>query len=453
MSERVIIIGAGPAGVRAAETLVNAGLSPILLDEGAQAGGQIYRQPPKGDARTAVELYGTEAEKARGIHSTLERIRSRIDYRPHTLVWNCFQGELNTLSKGVQDVVLYDRLIIATGAFDRVIPFSGWTLPGVFTLGAAQIALKAQALAIGKCTVLVGGGPLLPLVASQYIEAGAKLAAVLDVTPFRTKITALPRMLVMPEMIWRGLSYLRVIRRHRIPMMYGVRSLFVIGDHRVEGFEWTDSRGRHHRTDCDAVGASFGLKPEMQVADLAGCKFHFDALTRQWLPIVNAGGRSSVANVYFAGDCAAIGGADVAELTGKRAALSVLHDQGQVDSKSLNQIEAELVRHGRFRSGIESAYPFPHHLIADIDDALMICRCEGVTAGDLKANVIKTGAPDINRLKALTRVGMGRCQGRVCGAVAAEILSAKSGRPLPDVGRLRGQHPVKPIPLNTVEQS
>lgn len=447
MRDIVVVVGAGPAGVRAVETLARAGIRPILLDEGARAGGQIYRQPPYGAERPAEKLYGSEAGKARAIHGVIPQIRSQVDYRPNTLVWNCFQGQLHTLQGDEQGVVSFDRLIVATGAFDRVIPFPGWTLPGVFTLGGAQIALKSQGLAIGKRTVLVGAGPLLPLVASQYLEAGANIAAILDVTPFHAKIYALPRMMAMPEMVRRGLSYLRAIRRFDVPVKYGVQSVSVVGDRRVEGLVWKDARGRRHEVACDAVGASFGLTPETQLADLAGCEFYMDDLTRQWLPRVGQGGRSTVDGVYLAGDCAAIGGADVAELTGRRAALSVLEDLGKPDPAEQQSVNADLLLHARFRGGIEAAYPFPKHLVEGIDDALMVCRCEGVTAGDLRANLVKSGAPEVNRLKAFTRVGMGRCQGRVCGAVAAEILAAKTGRSLPNAGRLRGQHPIKPIPL------
>ena len=301
--------------------------------------------------------------------------------------------------------------------------------------------------------MLVGAGPLLPLVASQYLDAGADIAAVLDVTPFKAKIAALPRMLAMPDMVRRGLSYVGRIRRAGVPMIYGVRSLSAVGDRHVEGLAWTDSRGRRHETACDAIGASFGLKPEMQLADLAGCEVRFDSFTRQWLPVVAEGGRSSVPGVYLAGDCSAIGGADVAELTGIRAALSVMEDQGAPKRERLKEVTTQLARHARFRAGIEAAYPFPKHLVDGIGDSLMICRCEGVSAGELRANFIKSGAPEVNRLKSFTRVGMGRCQGRVCGAVAAEILAAKSGLPLPEVGRLRGQHPIKPIPLVVRKQS
>lgn len=445
----MVVVGAGPAGVRAAEVLARAGLRPIVVDEGKRPGGQIYRQPPAGAERDAQKLYGTEAGKAKAIHTALGQLGDKVDHRPGTLVWNCFNGKLNTLTNGAQGIIPYDRLILATGAFDRVIPFPGWTLPGVFTLGAAQIALKAQGVSVGKRVAFVGAGPLLPLVASQYLEAGGEVAAVLDVTPYWAKVKALPGMMALPDYVKRGMAYLRTIRRHGIKPHYSVQALEVVGDTCVEGLRWRDDAGQWHKIDCDAVAASFGLKPEMQLIDLAGCETRFDETTRQWLPSLKEGGRSSSANVYLAGDCAAIGGADVAELTGRRAACSVLQDLGVPvpTSERLAEIQAELDRHARFRSAIEAAYPFPLHLVRELDDALMVCRCEGVSVGELRANFVKTGAPEVNRLKAFTRVGMGRCQGRVCGAMAAEILAEKSGRSLADVGRLRGQHPVKPIPM------
>ena len=448
MSPKIIIVGAGPAGVRAAEVLANAGIQPVILDEASRPGGQVYRQPPRGAERDPAKLYGTEADKACAVHATLDRLGDTVEYRAEALVWNCFDQKLNLLRRGVQEVLSFDRLIIATGTFDRIVPFPGWTLPGVFTLGGAQVALKAQGVAIGRRIVLAGAGPLLPLVASQYLEAGADVVAILDVTPFWSKVKALPRMMALPGMVSRGLSYLRSIRRFGMRTSYDVQALEALGETHVEGFKWQSGNGRWQEVGCDAVGASFGLKPETQLADLAGCQFYFDDFTRQWLPVVGEGGRSSVANVYLAGDCAAIGGADVAELAGQRAAYAVLEDlKENSHADDVRMIDSELVRHARFRRGIESAYPFPKHLIDRIDDSLMICRCEGVSAGELRANFFKTGAPEVNRLKAFTRVGMGRCQGRVCGSVAAEILAQKRGTPVAETGRLRGQHPIKPIPL------
>ncbi|MBW8835539.1 MAG: FAD-dependent oxidoreductase, partial [Burkholderia sp.] len=157
-ARRVVIVGAGPAGVRAAETLVAAGVRPIVIDENARWGGQIYRQPPAngGFERSKKTLYGFEAHKADALHTTMAALLPHIDYRPDTLAWACEAGRLDTLAAGREVSVPFSHLIIASGATDRVLPLPGWTLPGVYTLGAAQVALKAQGCVIGRRVVLAG---------------------------------------------------------------------------------------------------------------------------------------------------------------------------------------------------------------------------------------------------------------------------------------------------------
>src|SRR5207253_8848392 len=124
--------------------------------------------------------YGFEARKASALQLTIQRLATAIDYRPSTLVWNVCNGRLDTRRAGRGESVGFDILVIATGAMDRMLPLPGWTLPGVYTLGGAQIALKYQGCAIGRRTVFLGTGPLLYLVAHQYAKAGAKIEAVLD---------------------------------------------------------------------------------------------------------------------------------------------------------------------------------------------------------------------------------------------------------------------------------
>ena len=444
----VVVVGAGPAGLRAAETLAQGGVRPVLIDEAARPGGQIYRQPPPGAARPAAALYGFEARKAVAVHAIPGRLGNAIDYRPQTLVWNVFERHLDTLGSSGQGRLGFDRLVIASGAMDRVLPFPGWTLPGVFTLGAAQIALKAQGVAIGRRVALVGAGPLLPLVAYQYAKAGAGIAAVLDVTPFSAKPANALGLLAAPSTLAKGLWYLLRHAMSGVIVRSGVHAIRVEGEDRVCGLRWRDAAGREQRVGCDAVGASFGLRSETQLADLAGCAFAFDATARQWLPQRDAAGRSSVPAVYLAGDGAGIGGADVAELQGARVALAVLEDLGgRTDPARAATLDRRLLRQARFRRALEQAYPYPAHLVDDIADGEMICRCEGITAGTLRLTAKDRGADEINRLKALTRIGMGRCQGRVCGHAAAEILARTLAKDIAAVGRLRGNPPVKPIPV------
>jgi len=152
--------------------------------------------------------------------------------------------------------------------------------------------------------------------------------------------------------------------------------------------------------------------------------------------------------VYLAGDGADIGSADVAELQGRRAALSVLEDLGhKIDTAEAARLGRTLARQARFRRALEHAYPFPRHLLEHVGDEEVVCRCEGITAGALRQAAGERDANELNRLKALTRIGMGRCQGRVCEQGAAEFLARARGVDIKEVGRLRGQPPVKPIPV------
>lgn len=444
---QAVIVGAGPAGVRAAETLCRHGVRPVVVDEAPRWGGQIYRQPPENFARSKQALYGFEAGRADAVHRAMADIVQQIDYRPDTLVWNAEGGELDLIHHGALARVPYRQLIVATGAADRVLPFPGWTLPGVYTLGAAQVALKFQGCAIGERVVFAGTGPLLYLVAYQYAKAGAKVAAVLDTASFADKLAAVPALLRNRNVFGKGLYYLAWLRLHGVAVHHGVQLECASGDGRVTAMHWR-SNGTPHELACDAIGFGYGLRPETQLADLLGCRFRYDAVQRAALPERDAAGRSSVAGVYLAGDGAGIMGAVAAEWAGERAALALLADAGHaVDEARAGELEQKLAHLAQFRGGLERAFPFPQDWAAQAPDGVVICRCEEVTAGELRRCVRESGVQELNRLKALTRVGMGRCQGRTCGVAAAEILAAATHRTTDQVGRLRGQSPIKPLPF------
>ena len=204
--------------------------------------------------------------------------------------------------------------------------------------------------------------------------------------------------------------------------------------------------------ECDAVAFAHALRSETQLADLLGCEFAWNPLNRAWLPQRDSAGRSSVSGVYLAGDGAGIMGADAAQMAGERAALAVLEDSGvAIDPLRPALLEQQLAGIQRFRHGLETAFPFPEQWAAQAPDALILCRCEEVSVGDVRA-VVDEGHWEINRVKAHCRVGMGRCQGRMCGLAAAEVVAERSGRAIHDVGRLRGQAPIKPLPFGVEVQ-
>ncbi len=303
-TQRVVIVGAGPAGIRCAETLVAAGFKPILIDENRRDGGQIYRRQPEGFTRDYATLYGTEAAKANDLHQSFDRLRGQIDYRADTLVWNLTPGQLCCVSQGKHSTVDYDALILCTGATDRLMPIEGWQLAGTYSLGGAQIALKSQAVSIGHRVVFMGSGPLLYLVASQYVKAGAKVAAVLDTSPLSKRIGALPKLMARPGLLFTGMKLLAQLYRAKIPVHLGISPLQVLGDaaNGVSGVRVRTARGETLTVACDAVALGYHLRPETQLADLAGCRMRFDEASSQWWLAVDEDGRTSVSGVYAAGD-------------------------------------------------------------------------------------------------------------------------------------------------------
>lgn len=466
---RVLIVGAGPAGLRAAELLVGRGLSPILVDEAPRIGGQIYRLPPNvpGLDRTAEQLYGASAGKAHALFQSFDRIRAKVDYRASSLVFDLIDNHAEILQEDRITGIDFDALILATGAMDRILPFDGWTMPGIYSLGGAQIALKHQGCAIGRSVVFAGTGPLLFLAAYQYAKAGAHVAAVVNSGARLGAVSQAFKLAVMPQMLAEGSRIVNWLKRHKVRILHGYRPLRAHAATTQEAsgpeggaatsrhlamMEFISDAGDRLEVDCDAAAIGYGLKAETQLADLAGATFGFDAANRQWLPLIDAYGRAQDRpGLYLAGDAAGILGADAAELRGKLAAAAVLSDIGDsFGSFDPNAALRQLQKWQKFHTALDLAFPFPHEAAAEVDDDVVLCRCEQVTAGDLRGVTGILGARDINRTKAYCRLGMGRCQGRLCGTAAAEIMSAQLGVSIDSVGRFRSQPPIKPVPVSAL---
>ena len=444
LSPRIVIVGAGPAGIRVAATLVEAGLHPVVIDEGQRAGGQIYRRPPAGFTRTAEQLYGPEAAKAGALHALFDRLteEGRLTHCAASSVIAVHEGRLHVLGEGGVQMISYDRLILATGASDRVAPVPGWQSAGVYSLGAAQIALKAQGVALGRRIVLIGSGPLLTLVGAQLVKAGADVAAVLDTSSWRQQMRGPWGLAARPVVALRGLA-LRV----RLGGRYhaGVTLERIEADGKgVTAIRWRDAGGRQCLTSCDMIGMGWHLRVETHLADLAGCAFTYDEQWQQWLPKTDEMGR--VGNgVYLAGDGVRLLGADGAEIAGRLAAAACLADLGY-QAHSTGADLRKLARVERFARGLARAFPWPAAMVRALPDDAVVCRCENVSAGAVRESADR-GSGEANRVKSLSRVGMGRCQGRYCQLAAVELVAAQVGCAPDAVGRFRGQAPVRPAPV------
>ncbi|MCR8825854.1 FAD/NAD(P)-dependent oxidoreductase [Pseudosulfitobacter koreensis] len=442
---QVLIVGAGPAGIRAAERLVAAGVHPVVVDEGARAGGQIYRRPPAGFTRTPRALYGSEAGKAVALHRCFDMMleAGQLTFHARSSVIS-LSGQVAQvlLPEGVHGIA-YDRLLLATGATDRLAPVPGWQSAGVYSLGATQVALKSQGVALGQRIVLAGSGPLLTLVASQLLKAGARVEAVLDTAPLTTQARgAVGMALARPFVTVRG-----ALMRAQLGRIYhaGVKLVRIATDDAgPTALYWQDGRGREQCSTCDMVGLGWHLRAETHLADLAGVSMVWNDRFCQWLPHSDAFGRAGD-GVYLAGDGLQILGAEGAELAGRLAASACLEDVGLPTPDTKPDLK-RLRRMQRFAAAMQRAFPWPAQMVRDLPSDTVLCRCEGISVGELRETLPLSG-PEANRAKSLSRVGMGRCQGRYCQLAGAEVLAAKAGVPVAQVGHLRGQPPVRPAPI------
>lgn len=443
---RVLIVGAGPAGVRAAETLAQAGLRPVVVDEGPRAGGQIYRRTFMRSARTSRTLYGAEADKAEVVHAVFDRLVAddHVRFHSQTSVIALQDGVAYLLGPEGAITFAYDRLILATGAMDRVMPLPGWQGAGVYTLGAAQIALKSQGVALGRRMVLAGSGPLLTLVAVQLIKAGGRVEAVLDTAPLRTQLRGgLGMALARPWVTLRGAMMRAGLgRRYHAGVQLDRIETDTTGP---VALHWRNARGEARSSPCDAVALGWHLRAETHLADLAGVSFEWNAVYAQWLPKSDEMGRAAEA-VYLAGDGACLLGADAAESAGRVAATACLRDMGRPASDLAPDLR-RLRRLARFAASLQRAFPWPAEMARALPDDTVLCRCEGISAGALRATVEWSG-PEANRAKSLSRVGMGRCQGRYCQLAVAEVIAGQAAMPVSEVGRLRSQPPARPAPVS-----
>jgi NADPH-dependent 2,4-dienoyl-CoA reductase/sulfur reductase-like enzyme len=383
-----------------------------------------------------------------------DRILAACDWRPGTLVWGTFEDRVEIVRDGRHNSIPYDHLMIATGATDRIMAMPGWTLPGVFSLGGAQVALKNHSSFIGKRVVLAGASPLLYLTAAQYVRMGARDLVVVDTArPADKRRAAVGMAMTSPKTLLEGIQLLIELRKCGVRRIEGATLICAAGSERLEALEIRHRDGSLESLPCDALAFGYGLRPETQLAELAGAKFRFDTTLRNWFPIVDADGRAGP-KLWLAGDGAMTGGRVAAAQSGRLAAMSIIASRnGEVsDTSEVRTLRKSVARLRRFQAHMAAAFPWPHEAAECMHDDTIVCRCERVTAGQIRRAIRTTAGPvEVNRIKAITRCGMGRCQGRYCGQTLQELAAATCERPVAEVGRLRAQAPVRPIPIGVAD--
>ena len=442
----VAVVGAGPAGLAAADLCARAGLACMLLDEQASPGGQIYRA-----VTTSPLVSGSVLGRDYWGGAALARaaLASAVHYVPGATVWGLLrEGELAVSIGGGSRLVRAKRVILATGAMERPFPMPNWTLPGVMAAGGAQIMLKSSGLVPQGRTLLAGCGPLLWLLASQYLAAGVSLDAILDTTPPANWRRALRHAVAFAgsPYLGKGLRLMLTARR-RLRLIGGVVALEAHGKERIEALTYRTARGRERRLPVDTLLLHQGIVPNVNLAMSAGVAHRWDDAQLCFVPVLDEYGATNVPDLAIAGDAGGIAGAEAAEARGRLAAIAAIRVLKPELPLAADEAAAR-AQLRRFRPGrafLDLLYR-PAAQFRQPRGATLVCRCEEVSAGAI-AETIGLGCPGPNQMKAFLRCGMGPCQGRLCGLTVTELMAQARGVLPEAIGYYRLRPPVKPITL------
>jgi NADPH-dependent 2,4-dienoyl-CoA reductase/sulfur reductase-like enzyme len=422
---RVVVIGGGPAGMAAARAAADRGVAVVLIDAGAKLGGQYHRQ----DALASGDRFRTRAAVSaeggpllpEGVEHVADAAVWAIEpvdggYRVHMRI-----GPADDPSRRGRAIDTR-ALVLATGAYDRALPFPGWDLPGVVTAGAAQALAKGQGVAVGDRVIVGGTGPFLLPVAVSLIRAGARVVEVAEANAAATGWLARPRGALAGWSKTGDLArYAGVLARHRVP--YRSRTA-VVEAHGSDGVasvtvarldrQWTPVAGSERRIEVDAVAVGFGFTPQLELAVAARCA------VADGFVIVDAAQGTTAPGVFAAGELTGVGGADLAAAEGFVAGAAAAKYVGAAVEPPLRAMAR--VRSGRrFAAALATAYPVRTGWQDWLRDDTIVCRCEGVTRQSLFRAVDERDVGAARSLKLVSGVGLGLCQGRVCGRNAAEL--------------------------------
>lgn len=474
----VAIIGAGPAGLAATEVMRPYGLSVTVIDEQPRPGGQILRQPPRtftvdnwlpaklyGPAKSVLRSMGDATEVSWRLGSTVLGIMPPSPYSVSTS--SGVGHSLWIQGPGGWEVLHARAVLIATGCYERPLPFPGWTLPGVMGAGGIQGFVKSQQFVPGNRFVFAGSHPLQLVVADQLVQAGADVAAVIFTQQRHHALDLLRYPLVILEhtrkLAEAGRILLR-LRRAGVPVKFGSAIVQVSGKNAVERVTIAPlvSGGRVdlagiETIDCDRVGVCHGFLVCSELARQAGARVSLKLNEGGWLVEHDSWFESSVSNVFVAGEVTAMAGADAALEKGRVAGIGILRALQQMDSNEARRLARSPRRRlrgiNRFAKALNRLAQ-PGNIAAVTTEDTIICRCESITLGELRSQLQEN--PHIvsaDAAKLATRAGMGMCQGRFCSENVARVVAEQRGMMLADVGTFHVQAPIKPTMIGRLQQA
>ncbi|WP_339863334.1 FAD-dependent oxidoreductase [Paremcibacter congregatus] len=470
----VAIIGAGPAGLSAAEYLISTGARIVILDEQLRPGGQITRQPPK----DFVVKNWLKGDLYKDLKALLSRLEDHVD-----IVWKMsvsVTGITPPVSDQIDDVyqvwyqddravqtVRAHKVLVAAGCYERPLAFPGSTLPGVMGAGAIQTFLKSQQVLVGARFVFAGTHPLQLVVAEQVLDAGGQIEAIAFA---QSPLTGVSRLLRSTSLFshWRvfltaarSLIRLRgagvpLLFKHAVKQAGGVDRLEQVTLQPVTATGAPQPERPVRTFIVDRLGMSYGFQVSAELARQAGADAVWSADQGGWLISANSWQESSQPGLFVAGEITGMAGAEASCLEGRIAGLGMARALGLIPTGPADALAArsrrQLSRQNAFAGFLNAFSRLPDDLVAHMmtPDSL-VCRCENITCGALRQAL--TDHPHLreaNGVKLMTRTGMGLCQGRLCYSIVAEVIRRERDCSIKDIGPYHAQWPVKPLSISAL---
>ena len=446
----VAIIGAGPSGVAAAIKLAKLNVTILLIDSNEQVGGQIYKATP---VEITKKILIKEHNIQLGFQKEIRECKN-LNYQPNFTVWQISENfRIDAFSNETTKTWYAKKIIVANGTHERMIPFKGWTEPGVIGLAASTIIFKSQQILPGKKIILAGSGPLLLASANYALKLGAEIIGIIDIKSKIDWIKILPNLFYNKKLMLDGLLWLTKIILKKIPIYSSsiVKSVNRLNSETLELQISNLKSKKNINLQSNILCVGYGLIPQIDFSKLLNAKHIYNQDLGGWIPESTLYYETSIKNFYQVGDASGIMGAIPAYTKGKIAALKILFDLNKVSRENFEKeskvLFNEINKYKIFARGIAKISNPSSNLYELIQPSEVVCRCEDITKKEIEDATI-LGAKNINQLKSWTRCGMGACQGRTCGETASYIIAKTANTQIEKIGYLTGRAPVRPIPLH-----
>ena len=458
-----VVIGGGPAGISAAAAAARQHLSVVLIDENMTLGGKVFREEDSGSGKASTDPFETRLRN--DLFESLKRFTDRIEVLLGYEVWN-IDSDRKVYAYSSREptsqakVFQAQKVIIAPGAIERVVPFAGWTMPGVFTVGGLN-ALVKNGVVPGRRVLIAGSGPLTVVLIKNLLQANVDISAVVVSASVKTMIqNALPilhsagwhRIKQAIDTAWRvRTNHIPVINAHVIQQVRGSHNDFTAVISRI-GADWRPIAGSEQEIEADVIATGCGLMPSVELTRLAGCEHRYDHSRGYWCTVRNDRLETSIPGIFVAGDGVRIKGYEGAIAEGNLAAIEVARQLGKTTQQNAAAMMApftiklrKMAAFGKILDCLSTPAP---GILTGIPESTKICRCEEVSLGDIR-KAVDDGAVGVNDVKRRTRLGMGHCQGRFCGQVINDLLGilCQENRP---VESFTPRIPIRPVPFKVL---